>query len=218
MTLSISERESYLNFLLPSEAATTTNPNNEIDTDNAHYDGIFVKIIDGIGLCAYLPRNNITNLSVPLNSLSIMHLNIPFLHANFDELHYPLNSFSQPPRIICLTESRITHQLIPLSIPGYSFEFIKPTGLARGCAIYVSNHLKIDPKIQQYQLCNSDSMWFNVIESNTKYVIGVMYRHLTLSDILEFLKDLELCLNDFTNKNIQFYIMGDLNINISATN
>ena len=60
-----------------------------------------------------------------------------FSFVTFEVENLSLNSFPQPCSISCLTESRITHQLITLSIPGYRFEFIKPTDLAGGCAIFV---------------------------------------------------------------------------------
>ena len=71
----------------------------------------------------------------------------------------------------------------------------------------------------QYQLCNSEALWLNIInQSDTFFVIGVIYRHPSLILINAFIEDLSNCFTDYNKHNINYSILGDLNINISPIN
>ena len=62
-------------------------------------------------------------------------------------------------------------------------------------------------------------MWVNIIhQTDSSYVIRVIYRHLSQILINAFVEVLSNCLTDFTKHNIKYFILGDLNINASPIN
>ena len=71
----------------------------------------------------------------------------------------------------------------------------------------------------QYQLRNSEALWVNIIDqSETSFVIEVIYRHTPQILIIDFIEDLSNCLTDYNKHNINYFILGDLNINTSPIN
>ena len=62
-------------------------------------------------------------------------------------------------------------------------------------------------------------MWVNIIDqSDTSFDIGVIYRHPSQILINDFVEDLSNCITDYNEHNINYFILGDLNINTSLIN
>ena len=103
---------------------------------------------------------------------------------------------------------------------GYSFVHVGATSNAVGVATYISNKLEYHFSPDQYSLNNSECLWLEIKErkSNSKYILGVVYRHPHQSGLNIFLDDFSACLSNLTSSNKPFYILGDLNINISRDN
>ena len=61
-------------------------------------------------------------LNSQMNNLTLFHISIRSLQKNFNDLHEFLCNLSEPPHIICLSETKIKHDtLLNLSIFGYKF-------------------------------------------------------------------------------------------------
>ena len=87
--------------------------------------------------------------------------------------------------------------------------------------MYISDNLKYKVYENQYQLCNSEALWVNIIDQpDTSFVIGVIYRHPSQILINAFIEDLFNCLTDYNKHNIRvnYFILGDFNINTSTIN
>ena len=98
-------------------------------------------------------------------------------------------------------------------LPNYSFVRVNSTTNAGGVAMHISDNLKYKVCENQYQLCNSEALWVNIIDqSDTSYVIRITYRHPLQILINAFIEDLSNCLTDFNKHDIDYFILGDLNI------
>ena len=142
------------------------------------------------------------------------------MHKNYDILHELIESLQTLPHVICITETRIKNQpLSNLDLPNYSFVHVNSTTNARGAAMYITDNLIYKVCENQYQLCNSEALWFNSIDqSDTSFVIGVIYHHPSQILINTFIEDLSNCLTDYNKHSINYFILGDLNINTSPIN
>ena len=99
------------------------------------------------------------------------------------------------------------------------FVHVNSTTNAGGSAMYISDNIKYKMCENQYQLCNSEALWVNINDqSDASFVIGVIYRHPSRILINDFIEDLSNCLTDYNKHNINYFIMGDLNINTSLIN
>ena len=101
-------------------------------------------ITSKIGNCEYFDIN-VTNFPQANNySLKLMHLNICFLHKNYDSSHNLLQSLKFSLDLLCLTETRIRDQtLFNISLPGYSFVHDSVKTAAGGVAVSISNRLNM---------------------------------------------------------------------------
>ena len=85
--------------------------------------------------------------------------------------------------------------------------------------ICISDNLKYKVCEKQYQLCNSEAYWVNVIDqSDISFVIGVIYRPPSQMLINAFIEDLSNCLKDYDKHSINYFIMKNFNINTSPIN
>ena len=150
------------------------------------------------------------------NSLNIIHLNIWSLNKNFDKFYDFIQSLSYTLDVVCLSESRIKKQLlINIDLPGYTFLNFSPLKNAGGVAMYVKNHLKFKNE-QTFDLYGCELLWLTIQQPNTQkfLTIATIYRHPNKA-IDKFVDDFSNCLGKLTSKKRAFYILGDVNINIS---
>ena len=156
-----------------------------------------------------------------------MHLNIRSLTKNFDALFEFISSLSfthdlSPDLYLVLlpkTETRIKIQpLANITIPGYSFAHVNSLGPAGDVAIYISNKFNFKLCKNQHHLHNSEAIWLDISDQKNKYIVAVIYRHPSLTEIDKFLLDFASCLGDISASNKIFYALGDFNISIDKSN
>ena len=122
-------------------------------------DHLFNSMISNVKECDYIDTNASNQIFLAENdSLSLIHLNIRSLYANFNDLHVFVSQLSFQPDVICLSESRIYQPLENIEIDGYNFTYVKPENQAGGVAVYVSNVLKCF-QIESFQLHGAESLW-----------------------------------------------------------
>ena len=111
------------------------------------------------------------------------------------------------PNIIGLSETRIRGEpLINIDIPGYRFAHVDSLCNAGGVAAYVFIKLKFEICKHQHQLFKLETLRLNVHEGKRIYIIGIIYRHPSKTEIPNFLDDLEVCISNLTtNNNLTFF-------------
>ena len=213
--LTVCENNQLANFLGSSQAA----PQNHIDQEEL-CDNLFKSLTCNIKTCKYFDADCQFINSGSGNALMLMHINIRSLHKNFDLLHEFISMLNFIPHIICISETRIKkHPLINVNLMNYSFLHVDSATNARGVAMYIHSSIKFEASKRQYQLTNSETFWIDLSDSSgLTYVVGVIYRHPSYSDVDNFIEDLAACLADLNNHKQTFYLLGDININISADN
>ena len=126
------------------------------------------------------------------------------------------------PHVICIAETCI--KKLPLSnldLPNYCFLNVNPKANANGVALYIFlyDNLKCNVCQNQYLLCNSEAFWINIVDqTDSSYVNGVIYCQSSQVLVNAFIEDLSNCLTYCNKYNINYFILGDLNINASASN
>ena len=154
---------------------------------------------------------------------SILHLNIASLQKHFDELHELLSLIPHKPNILCITETCIADvPLINISIRGYKLFHRNSATVIGSVAIYIHGSLKFKI-IDDYNLdiTEAEEIWIEFAGSSfskdTKRVLGCIYRHPYQKTGMFFdkLNDRSVHLNSNSK---QYYILGDMNINIFWNN
>ena len=159
-------------------------------------------------------------------TLSLFHINIRSLNKldNFDNFYEFLTTLPFFPDIVCVSETRLKGDpLINVSIPGYNFLHSDSVTNAGGVAIYVSSKFQftIDHELN-LNVNGCEDIWLNVCLGNNtekKITIGAVYRHPNTStrNIEDFSQALSNVMNKITMRKDVFYLLGDLNIDISPT-
>ena len=204
-----------LDFILSSQAATPSSHFN-LENDNI-CEEMYRQMSSKIENCKFL-NNSSTCVQPSENSLKLVHLNIRSLTKNFDALFEFISSLSFTPDLVCLTETRIKNQpLANITIPGSSFAHVNSLGSAGDVAIYISNNCNFKLCKNQHHLHNSESIWLDISDQKNEYIVAVIYRHPSLTEIDKFLLDFASCLADISASNKIFYALGDFNINIDKS-
>ena len=159
-------------------------------------------------------------------TLSLFRINIRSLNKldNFDNFYEFLTTLPFFPDIVCVSETRLKGDpLINVSIPGYNFLHSDSVTNAGGVAIYVSSKFQftIDHELN-LNVNGCEDIWLNVCLGNNtekKITIGAVYRHPNTStrNIEEISQALSNVMNKITMRKDVFYLLGDLNIDISPT-
>ena len=119
-----------------------------------------------IKVCDYLDLNSKRPTFDPNRSLVLLHINIPSLHKNFDNLYDFLVELNFLPDVICLTETRIKlHPLLNILLPNYTFFHTDSTTNAGGVGIYVLNKFQVKKFITQYNISKSECLWLDISEN-----------------------------------------------------
>ena len=71
---------------------------------------------------------------------------------------------------------------------------------------------------KQFHLHNSESIRLTAYNNKTKFIVGIVNRHSTLTKIDKFLDNLSTCLSDLTSKNQTVSLAGEMNINLDKLN
>ena len=118
-----------------------------------------------------------------------------------------------------MSESRIKKQpLININLPGYTFLNFSPLKNAGGVAMYVKNDLKFKNE-QTFGLYGCELLWLTIQQPNMQkfLTIATIYRH-SNKVIDKFIDDFSKCLGKLASEKRTFYILGDININLSESN
>ena len=151
---------------------------------------------------------------------TVLHINIRSLNAHFDDLLSFLTSLNFCFPLICLSETWLS-QNVPLStlqIPSYKLICQnRQVGKGGGVAIYVHDNLPFTILNNiNFHINHSESIFIEFCINGMKYIGGTIYRK-PGTPISEFLVSLENCLNFLSLKNKKSIILGDFNIDYSAT-
>ena len=157
---------------------------------------------------------------VPLQSFTILHVNIGSIKCNIDELKELLSHFKTSPDIIAVSETKLkANEQCQAIIEGYNFIHEDTNTNAGGVGIFIKDNIS-------YSLCNNlkmnipncEDIWIKINHKNLNNCIaGTICRHphQIMKKFHEKLENTIEYLND--NKDI-YYVAGDLNINLLKTN
>ena len=112
----------------------------------------------------------------------ILHFNVRSLQKNIDKLITLLATFSEPPDILAISETKLTHglPLVNVDVTGYDFIHCASITKAGGVGFYVKQNLSYKQKSDiNINLNFVENMWVEVKTNNGRIVIGVTYRHPT---------------------------------------
>ena len=210
MALLDEDEVNLIDFILSSQAAT---PSSHFNLENENIcEEMCRQMASKIKNCKFLD-NSLTCVQSSENSLKPVHLNIRSLTKNFDALFEFISSLNFTPDLVCLTETRIKNQpLVSITVPGYSFAHVNSLSSAGGVAIYISNNFNFKLCKNHHHLHNSEAIWLDISDQKNKYIVAVIYRHPSLTEIDKFLLDFDLCLADISAGYKIFYALGDFNI------
>ena len=158
-------------------------------------------------------------------TMSIIHINIRSLNKpeNFEALHEFLTLLPYSLDIVCVSETRLKgNPLINISLPDYNFVHSDSVTNAGGVAVYVSTKYKFKLDCDLEMILNGcKKLWLNIKTndiSNQKFTVGVIYRHPNYSNstVKEFSEALCNSINKTTNRKDTFYLLEDLNIDLTV--
>jgi hypothetical protein len=182
---------------------------------------------DKLDFCRYFDVTELTDLnSSVVNDISLLHINIRSLKANFDSLERFLNSVNYCFDVVVITESWLDSNL-PLSflIKGYNlFSFPRDVGRGGGICFYIREKFNVvdlsDKNLTSYN--TFEHAVLSVSSENFCSVISAVYRPPN-GPISNFLLEFEsyvnhvLMLTNSSNYCKYSTILGDFNINLLHT-
>jgi hypothetical protein len=183
--------------------------------------------------CSYSDLDNYVSTNLTNSNFKIMSLNIQSLSSKFSDLKEVISIMhknNSAPDIICLQELWSFHIDSVFSLPGYSkLIYKKRTDGVQGGGVgfYYKSDLKccVLPKYSIFEDRIFESLFINVTLPNGKKVaIGSIYRpnvHPTLSSTFLYNNFMEIFSNIISNlldDQIDFYLVGDFNIDILKIN
>jgi len=125
--------------------------------------------------------------------LLFLHVNIRYLHKNFNLLYKFIESLHILLHVICLTDTRIKNEhLTNPELTSYSIVHADSITNTGRVAMYVLNILKFKLCQKQYQLTNSKSIFISINNLTPPLIIGVIYRHPSTTRQDAFVEDLSL--------------------------
>ena len=187
--------------------------------------------------CKYMYRHDLRNISLSecvANELSIIHLNIRSVFKNFSALKVLLSKFPRMPDIICLSETNIVlkndeltgkmivnndnnDQFIP-STDGYDFIRNDCKSTKGGAGIFVKHDLEYSLREDLLLNVNDcENVWLEVNVKNTKFIVASLYRH-PRYNFTDYQSALVRSLEIINKTKINYYIFGDMNINLQRYN
>ena len=175
------------------------------------------------GICEpYLLLDNITNYfcksGVSNSDLILLHINARSLSKNLDNIREILQHITTGPEIIGITETKISQKsdVNSLSLPGYNFFHVDSTISAGGVGIYVKSSLSFSVR-HDITLKDDDceSVWIELKTKGKikKSIVGIVYRH-PRNTLAAFTDNFGEVLHSIEQKNMNFYITGDFNIDL----
>ena len=151
----------------PSDAPLTSQAADLCDDTIDMSDQLFNSMTSNVKECDYIDKNASNQIFLAENdSLSLIHLNIRSLNANFNDLHVFASQLFFQPDVTCISESRINQPLENIEIDGYNLTNVKPESQAGGVAVYVSNFRNCS-QIESFRLHCAESLWLKIRRRKT---------------------------------------------------
>ena len=169
--------------------------------------------------CSYLSETD--SISFLKNSnLSILHINVRSLNANFLSFYSYIETLCVKPTIIAITETWLkphNETLFPLN--GYNFIAVsRKDKLGGGVGLYICDNLHYNIRADLTSSTSFECLFVEICRPNlANMVIGCIYKPPN-SDIDNFNFDLELLLVKLKAKNKFCAIAGDFNIDLQDVN
>ena len=122
--------------------------------------------------------------------------------------------FKRPPDIIAISEIKLKQDFLS-TLPAYTFLQNNSKSNAGRVGLFIKNSINYNI-FNQIQLNSVEckNLWVN---HNERQVVGVIYRHPN-TDIFRFQENLENLLCELNNKKLNYYICGDINIDLLQIN
>ena len=143
----------------------------------------------------------------------MLHINTRSLNKHFEKLEEFVTQLGKLPEIIAISETKL-HSEFKMQLQGYTFIQNNSNTNAGGVGMFIKETLTFQ-SLNKYQLNTEgcEDLWITVNINNTKKVFGVLYRH-PQTDFTKFNKSFELTLATLNREKAQYYIGGDVNINL----
>ena len=159
--------------------------------------------------------NKILNPST-LNNLFIIHFNIRSLQKNVDKLTHYISQFRKLPDVIAITETKLRSEAfyMNIDIAGYNFIHSDSYTNAGGVGFYINKFtIKLEHDLK---LDFVENMWIQIDMDKTSIVVGVIYRHLVqiVNQLEQYNRAMEELFCNLGNSKTEFYILGDINIDL----
>ena len=158
------------------------------------------------------------NLNV--NDFTIVHCNVRSLTKNLNKMEDVINTISHLPDLIAISETKLSDSsnVNQVWLSGYDFVNSNSDTSAGGVGLYIKSCLKyvVRPELQ-FKVNGCENIWVELISTrpNAKnIVIAVIYRH-PFNKICDFINELESSLIRVSEKEVNFYCIGDINIDLN---
>ena len=140
------------------------------------------------------------------------------LQKNFDNLCNFLSKLPSKPHVISISETKIKDKpLLNVSIPGYTFLHNNSLSNAGGVGIYVADIFQVEELTFKATIHGCENIWIKITCPNSEinYVVGTVYRHPN-SNYNAFCEYLNEILTDLNISKKYFFVLGDMNIDLST--
>ena len=143
----------------------------------------------------------------------MLHINTRGLKKNFEKLVEFMTQLGKLPEIIAISKTKLCSEF-KMQLQGYTFIQNYSKTNAGGVAMFIKETLTFQ-SLNKYQLNTEgcEDLWITVNINNTKKIFEVLYRH-PQNDFTKFSKSFELTLATLNRERAQYYIGGDVNINL----
>ena len=160
----------------------------------------------------------------PKKNFSILHYNIHSIQLHIEEFCMALQLLDFTFDVICISESKIRKDIEPIvdiSLPGYQTSMSMPTEATKGGVLmYIRTGLNFKPRndLQIYKPKLLESIFIEIInERDTNDIVGVIYRHPSMSESDFIDNELKSITEKLSNDNKKVFIAGDFNFDLLNT-
>ena len=175
--------------------------------------------------CEYYTLSDLNSKPFKQSQFSVAHLNIASMNGHFDKLSNLLNLINLKFDIVGISETKILKHLPQhqnYDLEDYVMEHCPTEAEKGGTAIFISNMLdykkRNDLLIYKPHLLESIFIETQNPTDKKNSIIGVIYRHPSMS-VKEFNETyLEELLNKINKENKNFILLGDYNIDLLNCN
>ena len=155
-----------------------------------------------------------------LNSFTILQINSRSLIKNFDKIENLLITLKLSPDIIAISETKLKNDIpFPYTLQNYNFLFNNSPTNAGGSGIFIKSsyiHKQINHFNLNLNAC--EDLWIEITLTNKQtLIVGTIYRHPNYN-IKSFLNSMESTVDKLQRKNLNYFLCGDINIDLLKQN